>query len=169
MYMSPVYKPAQLSRVASSRLVGQVLSPDDQQVRGKLVEIDFHPELILDLLPIFINLDDAAARIHDSLNVIGNSPVVLKRWQPLIRGIPVRTAVEVAMTRLWSVGIQLHPPNGMIVIHDEQPNRFQDANGLGIVLLDVGDPHGHVAARVDQIEGVVFQGRQVRHVRLQKR
>ena len=47
-----------------------VFCPDDQQRRGKFVEIDRHPILILDLLPIFINLKDAAARVYEHFQII---------------------------------------------------------------------------------------------------
>ena len=47
-----------------------VFCPDDQQRRGKFVEIDRHPILILDLLPIVLNLKDAAARVYEHFQII---------------------------------------------------------------------------------------------------
>ena len=59
---------ARISILLQSR--SRVFSPDDQQRRGKFVEIDRHPILILDLLPIFINLKDAAARVYEHFQII---------------------------------------------------------------------------------------------------
>src|SRR6185503_8451775 len=114
-----------------------VFSSNDQQGCGKLVEIGCHPILILNLLVMFFHPDDATTRVYDCLNVIGNGPVVLKRWQPFLRGIRIRAMVAIAIMRLWSIAIEPHPPHGMIFLHDEQPIRFQNPNSFGIVLLNV--------------------------------
>jgi hypothetical protein len=74
-------------------VIGASLLSDDQQVRRKFIETGCHPVLILNLVPMFLHLDDATARVYDCLNVISNGPVVFKRWQPHLRR-PNRRALE---------------------------------------------------------------------------
>src|SRR6185436_3524142 len=91
-----------------------VFSSDDQQRRGKFVELGCHPILILELFVMLFHTDDATTRVYDCLNVIGNGPVVLKRWPPFLGGIRIRATIAIAIVRLWSIAIEPHPPHGMI-------------------------------------------------------
>ena len=47
-----------------------VFCPDDQQRRGKFVEIGRHPILILDLLAKFLHFNDVAARVYEHFQII---------------------------------------------------------------------------------------------------
>lgn len=55
-----------------------LLSSDNYTICGKFVEIVFYPEFVRDFFISFSNLDNTASRLYDSLDVIGNSPVIFK-------------------------------------------------------------------------------------------